>query len=61
MSTGPLFSTPDWLPVHRDGKLLFEYDPTNGRVRLRRWGRVFIVDLAPLRSEPMMQDARLKQ
>ncbi len=50
-----------WEPVHRDGKLLFEYDPANCRIRLRRWGRVFVVDLAPLRSEPLMHDAQLKQ
>lgn len=34
-----------WIPVRQDGKFLFEYDPLNGRVRLRRWGRVFVVEL----------------
>jgi hypothetical protein len=35
-----------WLQVRRDGKFLFEYDPGNGRIRLRRWGRIFIVELS---------------
>lgn len=47
-----------WIPVRRDGKLLFEYDPKSGMIRLRRWGRVFVVDLAPLQGQMLAHDAR---
>ena len=51
----------NWLAVRRDGKLLFEYNPENGAIRLRRWGRTFVVDLAPLQGQTPIHDARLKQ
>jgi hypothetical protein len=38
-------STPEWIPVRQDGKFLLEYDPQNGRVRLRRWGQEFVIEL----------------
>lgn len=34
-----------WIPVRQDGKFLLEYDPQNGRVRLRRWGKEFVIEL----------------
>lgn len=49
-----------WEPVRRDGKLLFEVDMARGLIRLRRWGRVFIVDLCRV-SGPQLEDERLRQ
>lgn len=51
MNVGAPTSSPDapaWVEVRQEGKLLFEYDPENGRIRLRRWGSVFMVDLSAL-------------
>lgn len=55
MSVGAPTSTPPagWLPIRRDGKLLFEYDPSAGRIRLRRWGQTFVVDLDQVGRRPL--------
>lgn len=50
----------EWVEVRVDGKLLFELDRCNGRIRIRRNGRVFIVDLAPLWPAMMMTEERLR-
>lgn len=47
----PPQSPPAWVEIRQAGKLLFEYDPANGRVRLRRWGREFVVELAQAGQE----------
>ena len=38
----------NWVEVRQEGKFLLEYDPQNGRVRLRRWGREFVIDLGAI-------------
>lgn len=50
---------PAWEEIRQEGKLLFELDRARGLIRLRRWGREFLVDLARLDGGPLMQDARL--
>lgn len=50
-----------WTAVRQDGKLLFEYNTTSGLIRLRRWGRTFIVNLAALGGQPWLEDERLRQ
>ena len=49
----------EWLPIRRDGKLLFEYDPGTDRIRLRRWGQTFIVDLAQVSGRPWIETQQL--
>jgi len=49
----------EWLPIRRDGKLLFEYDPDAGRIRLRRWGQTFVVDLAQVGERPWREEQQL--
>lgn len=34
-----------WIEIRQDGKFLMEYDPLHNRIRMRRWGREFILDL----------------
>lgn len=41
-----------WHEIRQDGKLLFEYDPEGGQVRLRRWGREFVIDLGAIEKRP---------
>ncbi|MCB8988091.1 MAG: hypothetical protein H6661_10130 [Ardenticatenaceae bacterium] len=48
-----------WTAVRRDGKLLFEYS-SDGLIRLRRWGRTFIVNMAE-DAQPWLEDERLRQ
>lgn len=57
----PTQATAEWVEVREDGKLLFEFDQRNGRVRLRRWGQTFVVELLPLCSRPIMENERLRQ
>ena len=46
MSVGAPTSQPEtWIEIRQDGKFLMEYDPAAQRLRLRRWGREFVIDL----------------